>query len=109
MKTVSKSFRLSPATIQKIEEWPGENFTQKFQNMVNTVFDQREALQQDLERMKCQRAKLLREIGDLQSVKNGLNRLRDSITRSYSSTLEVEKTARLLSDCTQQIARCDHD
>lgn len=109
MKTVSKSFRLSPATIQKIEEWPGDTFTQKFTNMVDTVFDKRDALQQDLERMELRRDELLQEISDLRSVKNGLARIRDSINRSYNMTIEVEKIAKQLHDCTEQIARCEHD
>lgn len=109
MKTVSKSFRLTPGTIALIESWPGNSFTEKFENLINDAYLNRDRHEQRVRDLERQRDELLRQIHDLQSVKNGLIRLRDSINRSYNMTIEVEKTAKQISDCTQRIARCDHD
>lgn len=103
METKVKSFRLSPETIALIESWSGDSFTEKFCNLVNDAYLNRDKNEKRIRDMKRQRDELLWQISDLQGILSGLTRLKGQITRAETFVIEVEKTAKQLHDCMERI------
>lgn len=110
MATISKTLRLSPETIEQIESWPGDTFTQKFSNLVDDTYRRRAFLEREIKELEARRVYLANDISDMRSIKDSLIRARTISNRSLDLLKSCEQICYEIAACSKRIAKgCEPD
>lgn len=79
--SVSKTMRLSESTIEFIEEYPGSNFTESFETMVNYFKNKKSLYENDIMRLKSEIDNYNNKLNMAKKHMRGIDMINDSFNR----------------------------
>lgn len=103
-RKLSKTVRITQDVVNIVESFQGDNFTEKFENLVRVSFLEQRSLAKQLQQMRKEKAQLAQEISDLQSVKQVYYRVRKSLNIAFEHLLTVETDCRAMAGTVSRIA-----
>ena len=107
MATISKTLRLTPETIEKINSFKGDTFAAKFAVMVDLVYTRREALTKEIKALQDEKSRLAAEVADFQVVIDYSLRLAAKLNNISWSLNECKRMSDGMQKCMARISGQD--